>query len=230
MSSSSSQSSNSNYVAAPERLHTYWQPGSWSSGHEHVHPILSRGTNQGDTFAWNGTIALYPRQSYARESDPRVRQPTWPSRSRSFSAYTPVGPVRNFSSLAGRAPRYQAGRLAAKEDRRSIDIERLDTLGRFATRSCLIATLSYFVSSFQLLDLPFRFTIQVENRSSDRLVRSDLSFVLLCSFVLSSFSLPLSFHFLFLPSRRLPANRRRIFEHCLSCTRERAESCSALTW
>lgn len=111
----STASSNSNYVAASKRFHTWKQPRSGSSKHDRLCvPLLllfSRDTNERDTFARNGTIALDPRQSHAWESNPRVRQPSWTRQSRSSSAPRARGRrVRNFSSSAKRSPRYRISR------------------------------------------------------------------------------------------------------------------------
>lgn len=103
-------SSNSNYVAASKRFHTWRQPGSGSPERGRFCVLLSRGTNERDTFARNGIVALDPRQSHAWESDPRVRQPSWARRSRSSSGDACGGRVRNFSSSAERSPRYRSRR------------------------------------------------------------------------------------------------------------------------
>lgn len=111
----STASSNSNYVAASKRFHTWEQPRSGSSKHDCFCVLLlllvSRDTNERDTFARNGTIALDPRQSHAWESNPWVRQPSWTRQSRSSSASHARGRrVRNFSSSAKRSPRYRISR------------------------------------------------------------------------------------------------------------------------
>lgn len=114
----STASSNSNYVAASKRFHTWEQPRSGSSKHDRLCCAslllllrFSRDTNKRDTFARNGTIALDPRQSHAWESDPWVRQPSWARQSRSSSASRARGcRVRNFSSSAERSPRYRTSR------------------------------------------------------------------------------------------------------------------------
>lgn len=116
----STASSNSNYVAASKRFHTWKQPRSGSSKHDHFCVLLlllfSRDTNERDTFARNGTIALDPRQSHAWESNPRVRQPPWARQSRSSSAPHARGRrVRNFSSSDKHSSRYRISRCKRRD-------------------------------------------------------------------------------------------------------------------